>query len=509
MNKADLLAVLPTYGGDRDIIVPGRQKIRDIIKEVLNAHERYAGDYDQLVEAGYFDAITAPEDLFHFCQSQLKYIEEPRKDQTTRSPAGIIVLSDVIGVDCKHYAGFIAGVLDALNRAGYDFDWHYCFVSYNEEDKKPEHVFVICDDYWIDPAPVRDIATKRYYPRSFDDRMAVPVWPPIIKKPSNMLSSLHGINYVVVDDEFQSASCGYARGKVGCPGNRMPDRVGQFTFGFPDLGADPVGSVQQTAADLASLLPEGGLSNFLKSFFENPTKAIITLIKGRTYTKGGYQLGEIFMRNILGMSEIQSNWQVPDQYVPIAEQFFTLALGVEIGSGDHLNELVKSADAYYAWMPVNVDTATPRENAERASQILQMMNYGASIRDRTWPLSWFERLPYVYPIPDVEPGSLYTGTHPITNIKLESGFPAVTIPIPTDPGSGEPVLPGGGGGGGGGNGQTPPETKAGFGLIPGILIGGLALTALMAGSPSGKKKNRTVKRSAPKSKKRKRSKSRR
>lgn len=323
-----------------------------------------------------------------------------------------------------------------------------------------------------------------------------------------MLSTLSGINYVVVDENFDSGSCGYVRGKVGCA-NRMGALV-DFTklrAGTTGLqsGLSTLGTVQATAGQLADLLPAGPFANFLKSLLTNPTQAIVTLIKGRTYTYGGYQLGEIFMRNILGMSEVQNNWMVPDEYVPLAEQFFTLALGLEIGSGDHLNELVKSADAYYAWMPANVDSATPRANAERASQILKMMDYGWAIRDKVWPLKWFNALPYVYPIPDVEPGSLYSGSHPITGEELDEGFPMMTVappppgpvgpPAPTDPVS-PPA--------GGGNQQpTPPPAKtAGFaGLWPILAIAGIALAAGNAPKPKPKRRSST----GTKTKKRKKS----
>jgi hypothetical protein len=166
-----------------------------------------------------------------------------------------------------------------------------------------------------------------------------------------------------------------------------------------------------------------------------------------------------------------------------------------------MNELVKSADAYYAWMPANVDAATPRANAERASQILKMMNYGWAIRDKVWPIEWFAALPYVYPIPDVEPGTLFTGTHPVTGEELKSGMPVVVAPPPPGPvGPPAPVDPMPPAGGGNQQPQPPAPKTAGFaGLWPILAIGGIVLAA--ANSPKPKRRSSPVTRKKSKRKK--------
>jgi len=57
--------------------------------------------------------------------------------------------------DCKHYAGFIGGILAACSRiTGQPINWKYRFAAYNG-GTLPEHVFIVLNDQgreiWIDP----------------------------------------------------------------------------------------------------------------------------------------------------------------------------------------------------------------------------------------------------------------------------------------------------------------------------------------------------------------------
>jgi hypothetical protein len=399
MDPLLILDALSPFQFEREIIVKGEQRTDDIIIQVLRAHLRCKKDYDLITR--FFEGGSVPKKLFDFCKKQLNYNEEPGADQTTRSPAGILELSETVGVDCKHYAGWIAGVLDALNRRGHDFKWKYRFVSYTQK-RKADHVYVILnDDLWLDPTPLK-AKDGTYYKRNFNDRYAIPVWI-LDLKPDEMLSHLSGVHYEVTEDSQ----------KNGCMGRGKGDSVNGLLDAA--LGA---------ASGVASLLPDGGLKNFLTSIVSNPTGAILNLIKGKKYTSGNYALGEMYMRNILGMSQIQKRGDVGDEYVPQAWQFFTLALGIEIGANDHLDRLYESAQSYINYMSPQIGAQNINPEAvQRAHDILRLLNYGPAIRDVAWPLRTFGAIPYVYPIPDVEPGSFYSGYHPITNIPLNNGYP--------------------------------------------------------------------------------------
>jgi len=154
ITRQTILEKLPAFK-DEWIVVHHDQHVRHIISEVLNAHKLFASDYDLF--AADFDGDTIEEiasNLFDFCKRNIEYKEEGDEWQTTALPAGI--LSRGYG-DCKHYASFCGGVLDALNRRGKSINWCYRFASYRMLDSTPHHVFVVIKkgdrEIWIDPTP--------------------------------------------------------------------------------------------------------------------------------------------------------------------------------------------------------------------------------------------------------------------------------------------------------------------------------------------------------------------
>lgn len=478
MDANTLLRALPPYEYAKDVIVKGNQTIDDIELLVLRTHDVTADHYDKI--ARYFDSKDAPKKLFNFV-STLRYNEEPGQDQTTRSPAGILVLADEKGIDCKHMAAFIAGVLDALNRTGkHFFDWYYRFVSYKKKERKAEHVYVVLkdQDIWIDPAPIKDRYTGRYHARYFNDRMAIPTF--FTETSLNMLSYLHGVHYRVTDDNPANSTC---------MGAVEPDQLGLIS------------EIKDVAGQVASVLPEGGLKEFLSSFFDNPAESLKTLFTGRTYNTGEYVAAERYMRNILGMMEIQNRRQVPDEYVPQALVFFSAAFGIPISSDDHLQALTRSVGDYKNWAGGTfswVDTA----QVERARNVLtQQIGWTTTYhpRDVRWPLSAFGAYPYIFPIHNPSAGtgmagrSYFTGVHPILNIYIENGYPQqTTIPEPPPVQTTQPPPP---------PGQTtippppgqttiPPPPgqqttkKAGMNLL---LMGAIAAGVLYAANKGGKK----------------------
>lgn len=190
MDRELLLQDLPPFL-HRYTTIKKNQSVYDIVKEVLEAHEIFANDYDRI--AAYFDG-SSYEDiarrLFNFLKSNVAYKIESEESQTTKSPSALLVQG--FG-DCKHYAGFIAGVLDALNRRGKNINWNYRFASYNLFDKEPGHVFVVLHnkgkEFWIDP--VLNFFNERLEPTFILD-----------KKPKQMLSRVSGIYDVASDTIF-------------------------------------------------------------------------------------------------------------------------------------------------------------------------------------------------------------------------------------------------------------------------------------------------------------------
>lgn len=174
----DMIMALPPLQGDRDVIIPGEQSVKDIIREVCAAHREFASDYDCISD--FFVGKNVLRTLFDFCQANLPYVMESEKMQTTRSPTAILSLADYWGCDCKHYAGFIAGVIDACNRAGYtNYEWCYRFASYDPFSSQKEHVYIVVKndgrEIWIDPAPIENM-DGTFTTRSFNDRKVIPCY---------------------------------------------------------------------------------------------------------------------------------------------------------------------------------------------------------------------------------------------------------------------------------------------------------------------------------------------
>ncbi len=153
MDRDAILSKLPRYSY-RNEMVRREQSVFDIMREVLDAHEHFAGHYDTIAEdfAGYGSNEELAKALFVFCKANIVNKTESERAQTTKSPSALLTQGHG---DCKHYSGFIAGVLDALRRRGVKVNFVYRFASYNAFDKTPGHVFIVMKDggeeFWIDP----------------------------------------------------------------------------------------------------------------------------------------------------------------------------------------------------------------------------------------------------------------------------------------------------------------------------------------------------------------------
>lgn len=237
-----LLGVLPPFQGTADVIVDS-QSIADIVQEVLGAHQEFAPHYDMI--AGYFQGRGEDwpgKQLFDFCKAKLRYKAEESDWQSTRPPAGILAMGSVSNdfLDCKHYAGFIAGVLDAINRKrGAKYDWSYRFASYNYLNPATNHVFVVVQDkageIWLDPTPID--ARGRNVKRQYNDRMIRPAsykdQKP--KAPKMTLVRMHGISI----SGFTSTNTIKRSNVLPACGKVLQDNAHQVGTVFYDLAIDP------------------------------------------------------------------------------------------------------------------------------------------------------------------------------------------------------------------------------------------------------------------------------
>jgi hypothetical protein len=147
-----LLKKLNPYVGNMQI-VKYDQGTQDIIAELLKSHADQTKEYDKIYK--YFvgrNVRATAKNIFDYLKHNVKYDIEPASKQTLKSASSIIAQG--YG-DCKQYAQFAGGILDAIKRNINGAEWFYRFASYNDK-KMIQHVFVVVKDkngkeIWIDP----------------------------------------------------------------------------------------------------------------------------------------------------------------------------------------------------------------------------------------------------------------------------------------------------------------------------------------------------------------------
>lgn len=115
----------------------------------------WRADYDKI--CSFFNASTdraIGKKIWTYLKTNVPYKIEPDHKQTLRSPAAILGM--IGGADCKSFALFTGGCLDALNRKGKKIRWAYRFASYKLLNPEPQHVFVVINpdtenEIWVDP----------------------------------------------------------------------------------------------------------------------------------------------------------------------------------------------------------------------------------------------------------------------------------------------------------------------------------------------------------------------
>jgi hypothetical protein len=152
ISKNTILGKLTPFLNQQNVVVEN-QGVNDIISGILETHNKYLDEYDKIYP--YFigsDLQDTSKNIFDFLKKNVPYYIESNELQFLKSPSSIISTPS----DCKSYALFSCGVLDAIKRnTGEDFEIIYRFASYDPFDKVPQHVFCVVrgegEEFWIDP----------------------------------------------------------------------------------------------------------------------------------------------------------------------------------------------------------------------------------------------------------------------------------------------------------------------------------------------------------------------
>ena len=164
-----ILGKLTPFMNQQSVVVEN-QGVNDIIGGILDTHKKYQKEYDKIYP--YFigsDLYETSKNIFTFLKKNVPYYIESNDCQYLKSPSSIVSTPS----DCKSYALFSCGVLDAIKRnTGEDFEVIYRFASYDPFDKIPQHVFCVVrgegEEFWIDP--VLDKFNEKKQPYFFKDK---------------------------------------------------------------------------------------------------------------------------------------------------------------------------------------------------------------------------------------------------------------------------------------------------------------------------------------------------
>lgn len=156
VDAKKILGKLNQYEGE-SLKLAENQNVFDIIAAISHSHKVDAKEYDKIYM--YFIGKTPEEtakNIFSFLKKNTRYFMESADRQTVKSPAAILKEKYI---DCKNYALFAGGILDAINRSGLqEIPFVYRFVSHNLFNTDYNHVLVVVnpdtyEELYIDPIP--------------------------------------------------------------------------------------------------------------------------------------------------------------------------------------------------------------------------------------------------------------------------------------------------------------------------------------------------------------------
>jgi hypothetical protein len=373
MNRKSFLTRLGASPA-RGIVVVENQSVKDIMALMKYKHQKHTGDYDKLAsdfwQGNIYDTCHF---LYDWCKKNIHYCIEDEEQQTVSSPQRI--LSKGKG-DCKHYALFIAGILDALTRQGHRIDWYYRYASYNPFDSAPGHVFVVVknngQEIWIDPV-LSEFDYHKTFQFAFDRKIRT--------------ATMNGIGFL-----HNNSPRPHGRSNRGLSRMSPLESVGATA-----TTAQTGQSLIKVSAALAPIPVVGWIAAAAGGIVGGALS-----IFGDTHQQSSdvLWLVQLYQQNVLGQTGITAS-NANDALTPQAQAWFSVVLGVPIGarsdfnilqSGDtnnNFNGISKLSDAqrgqlYLSWKGAAAQGKVTLAQATEAAHIAAyaMNPYAAS------PKSW-------------------------------------------------------------------------------------------------------------------------
>lgn len=344
------------------------QDVDDIIDAIIVKHVQCEGSYDLIYGCfdGEGDWRSVASRIFSFLKRECTYQVEDEDYQFVSSPQ---VLLQRGVCDCKGYALFTAGIIDAMRRAGEKIDWTYRFGSYNLLNRTPGHVFVVlwpgsADELWIDPVLPK---LNQRWPRPAYSTDYIPERKSkalgkigqtgkaigISSAEQNLLNELNEYCEGAYDGIQQSIS------------SNMLNTVSKAVLLTASAAIPVVGEalavITAIAAVIVNNFPVGSLASRLAQDWENnPLTAPVTFVEsifnGRTFESDQYRAAQFYQWYVLSNNSANALNTIPDSDVFPALKYFMDRFGVFISGAEHLQALATSPQDYMNLYSVNAYT---------------------------------------------------------------------------------------------------------------------------------------------------------
>lgn len=391
MTKEYVLKKLGAFTPPAPTILVEDQDVADIIRGMVKKHKECAGYYDVIYPI--FDADGSWYDvgkrLWTFCKEQIRYRIESTEWQWVSTPTTILKNGFC---DCKGYALFCAGIIDAMKRAGEDVEWCYRFASYNLFNSTPGHVFLVInpstDNIWVDP--VLD---------EYDTRSPRPIW-----RQDKYVQTCRGKSVAAVGfipgagpllgtglkvsigasqeqsllDSINEYTEGLASGIQYAQANGTLNSICLLVIATASV-AFPVIAAALAIIKLASTVvsnefgPNSEAALLLNDIASNPITAPVTivetLIKGKTFESDQYRAAQFHQFYVLGNSSINALNKVADNMIPPALKWFVDRTGIFISGAEHIQGLMTSPASYMSYYGVNNYTTMDQNRVNAASNV--------------------------------------------------------------------------------------------------------------------------------------------
>jgi hypothetical protein len=362
-GRNQIISSLPAPVGNA-IIIEENQDVNDIIATLIYMHGETKRYYDKIASSFVGPTLRDTcENIFDFCKTNIPNITESESYQTIRTPQRILKASrEGYGNDCKHYASFTAGILDALRRQGKRINWNFRFASYKLFSTALGHVFIVVHDrgneIWIDP--VLDV---------FDYKKA----------------------YTFAIDKSVMSPIG-SRGELGAIGSISLGADNKTAATLQQVG----GVIAAVGGSVAACIPAGTVVGAVIAVAGFAVSFIGKLFSSKyQYSTQVRWLTQQYQFRVLGMANVTSDNQVNESYTQAAQLWFATVLGIPMWDNLRYHTLAGTtsdtdklstdsyetcAQKYQAYGPT--EQGVPFSACVNASKIAHTMN------DHAGPGAW-------------------------------------------------------------------------------------------------------------------------